>query len=115
VSRRIANAIEYQTPIVVMWSLRPWRDTGDQSLRPYSIEIDPRNTSGSRIPIQPIWVDQQASDLREIDKQTEYLEVGAVAAFTANAFNENCSVVLFSRAFNAPSGMIRHQMFGRLM
>jgi hypothetical protein len=114
VSSRLADAARLHTPVVVMWSLRPWRDTGDQSLRPYAIEVDQRIATGSKVPIQPLWVDQQAADLRALDPQTAFLEVGAVAAFPAGALTDSASVIVYTVSRTDPRGLVREQIFGRL-
>jgi hypothetical protein len=87
VSARIREAITRQTPIVVMWTIRS-QPEGIQ--RPFSTVIVEDGPGGgdswSPRRIEPLWVRQDAEDLRQIDPETPFKEVGVMAAFPRSAF-----------------------------
>jgi len=106
VPKRISDAIRQQTPIVVMWILPPslFRDS-DQDRpasypRPYRITIaEAGNDPLSPNRIEPIWIQQEDSDLQRLDTRTEFEEVGAVAAFPRSAFVPGRQVFIHSAAY----------------
>ena len=87
VSARIREAINKQTPLVVMWTFRS-QPEGIQ--RPFSTVIVEDGPGGgdswSPRRIEPLWVRQDAEDLRQIDPETPFKEVGVMAAFPRSAF-----------------------------
>jgi hypothetical protein len=97
VSSRIIDAIERGMPIVVMWSfpLAQGRD-GNQWPRPFHLAIVERGGDVVGPRIDPMWTAQDAADLRRLDPATEFAEVGAVAAFPAQAFVSGRWIVLYS-------------------
>lgn len=111
---RVAEAIQARTPIVVMWSIRSWRDRGDDSeLRPYHIVIT--RHAERLLDVQPLWIEQDLPELRQLDRHTRFLMVGAVAAFPADAFEPGRVLLLHSRRERTETGMLRrHQVFAGL-
>ena len=105
---RILQAIEQQTPIVVMWTIPP----GPEELvgPPHMIVSD--TTSGSNVP--PIWEAQDARDLRAVDPRTPFQQVGIVAAFPPSAFQPGRVVIIFAPLPDNPAtgGHRRKQVFG---
>jgi hypothetical protein len=108
VPARIARAIEEHTPVVVMWTLDPSLMRGDDPHRPpsyprpYKMAIVPAGqTPLGQHRIDPVWIEQDASVIRELDTQTAFDGVGAVAAFPADAFVRGRLVFLYSDYWSA--------------
>ena len=82
VSARIAAAIRQQTPIVVFWSIPPNASIG---LWPRLVLVE--NGDAWAAPrIEPLWADQTADDLRQLDPTTPFEDMGVMAAFPRSAF-----------------------------
>jgi hypothetical protein len=102
VPKRISDAISQQTPIVVMWSLPPSLFDRDEDRpasypRPYRISIveagkDPRAIDR----LDPVWIQQDALELQQLDTQTNFEDVGAVAAFPRAAFVPGRQVFIYT-------------------
>jgi hypothetical protein len=101
VSPRIADAVRQQLAIVIMWDFpavvgqEPWR-------RPYGMTIVERGSGPYGVRFNPIWVLQTADDLRAIDKETEFQDVGAMAAFAPSAFLTGRQILLYSAISSSP-------------
>lgn len=87
VSARIAEAISRQTPIVVLWTIPPNANSGPWP-RPFSaVIVENGGMSCGTLPrVEPVWADQHADDLRQLDPMTTFDEVGVMAAFPRSAF-----------------------------
>jgi hypothetical protein len=88
VSARIREAISKQTPIVVMWTIPGPQPESIQRLFSTVIVEDGPGGGDSWSPrrIEPLWVQQDAEDLRQIDPETPFKTVGVMAAFPRSAF-----------------------------
>jgi hypothetical protein len=108
ISVRILQAVEQQTPIVVMWTIPP----GPGELVGPSHMIISDTTSGSNVP--PIWEAQDARDLRAVDPRTPFQQVGIVAAFPRSAFQPGRVVIIYAPLPDNPAtgGHRRKQVFG---
>jgi hypothetical protein len=78
----VLQAIEEQTPIVVMWAI-PRGPEGEESPRPFRTFIQSKTTDKN---ILPLWERQDAADVRLIDPRTPFQSVGTMAAFPREAF-----------------------------
>src|SRR5215213_10017060 len=81
---RIQDAIARGTPIIVMWAI-PKGVEADDAPHPFSAVIvddtpDGR-TSWSLKRIEPLWLEQNADELRALDAHTKFRDVGIMAAF----------------------------------
>ena len=87
VSARIAEAISQQTPIVVLWTIPPNANSGPWP-RPFSaVIVENGGMSCGTLPrVEPVWADQRADDLRQLDPTTPFDDVGVMAAFPRSAF-----------------------------
>jgi hypothetical protein len=92
VTARIEQAIREQTPIVVLWTIPPPANS-EPWPRPFStVIVEPHGDSfgfpspGSGVRVEPLWVEQHAEDLRQLDRRTEFGEVGVMAAYPRHAF-----------------------------
>jgi hypothetical protein len=121
VPKRIADAVRQQTPIVVMWVLpASLFSNGDPSRppsypRPYKIAIvnagdDP--AGGKRV--DPIWIQQEASELRQIDSRTPFEEVGAVAAFPRDAFVPGRHLFIYSDYWTEQKQFAGHRIWATI-
>lgn len=118
VSQRIIEAVRRQTPIVVMWSLPssftdqyPDPDRPGSYPRPYKIAIvNPSDDPASVNRIDPIWIQQDASELRRLDNRTEYEDVGAMAAFPREAFVPGRQVFIYSDYWNKSKQLVGHRI-----
>ena len=96
VSPRLRSAIRQETPVVVMWNLA----MGDLSAasRPYKLAV--LESAGLIAPdsmrVEPLWIDQQAADLAQLDDRLTHEDIGAVAAFPREAFAPGRWVYLYS-------------------
>jgi hypothetical protein len=86
VSPRLRRATKQGTPVVVMWNLA----IGDMSAasRPFKLAVlESAGRDGSDpTGVQPLWLDQQAADLVQLDDRLTHEDIGAVAAFPREAF-----------------------------
>jgi len=105
---RILEAVEKQTPIVVMWTIPP----GPEELVGPSHTLISDTISGNHVP--PLWEARDASDLRLIDPRTPFQQVGVVAAFSLSAFQPGRIVIIYASLPNNPAtgGHRRVQVFG---
>ena len=93
----ISAAVQQQTPIVVMWTIPP---TGGSPPwpRPFSVLIAEEGDSvGGKLKVEPVWTLQNADDLRRLDRQTSFQDVGVMAAFPRSAFVPGRKVVIYLR------------------
>lgn len=106
---RILQAIEQQTAIVVMWAIPP-ADEVEIPVSGYHARIMD-TASGSNVP--PVWETRDASDLRQIDRQTPFQQVGIVAAFPRSAFKPGGVAVIYADISDGAAGSHRTvQVFG---
>ena len=105
---RILEAVEKQTPIVVMWTIPPGPE---EPVGPFQAVISDTR-SGNRVP--PLWEARDASDLRLIDPRTPFQQVGVVAAFPLSAFQPGRIVIIYASLPDNPAtgGHRRVQVFG---
>ena len=102
-SERLARAAKFETPIVVMWSIPNSVDV-DPVGRPYRMAIVEPSVGlefAVRHPLQriePLWIDQQATDLGELDRRVRRDDVGAMAAFPRSAFIPGRRICLYSES-----------------
>ena len=103
VSARIDRAIREQTPIVVLWTMPPPANS-EPWPRPFStVIIDSPGDSfafpspGQGVRIEPLWVEQHADDLRQLDRRTEFVEVGIMAGYPRSAFVPGRLVTIYRR------------------
>jgi hypothetical protein len=100
----ILQAVEQQTPILVMWTI-PAGPALEESIGPFHAHIWD-TTSGNVVP--PTWEIQDASDLRLIDPQALFQQVGVVAAFPRSAFQAGrIAVISAELPDNAATGSHR--------
>ena len=111
VPSRIIQAVEQQTPIVVMWTI-PAGPTQEARGPSHLVITDTR--SGNTI--VPVWETQHAGDLHVLDPRTPFQDVGAVAAFPISAFQPGRVVVIYALLPDDPvTGSHRRvQVFGHL-
>jgi hypothetical protein len=94
VPARVRAAIRQQTPIVVLWTIPPV--AGDPPVdRPFSAVIVERGEYTSVPRTEPLWIEQQAEDLRQLDPQRSFQEVGVMAAFPRSAFVRGHTVIVY--------------------
>jgi hypothetical protein len=88
---RVLQAIERQTPIVVMWSVAP----GPSQVipRPYTVVVRDTVTGTEAA---PVWERQDATDIQLIDRRTFFQDVGTMAAFPRDAFRPGGIVIVTS-------------------
>lgn len=117
IPQRIADAIRDQTPIVVMWSLPHSFTDRDPDRpvsypRPYKVSIvEQRNDPSGPYRIDPIWIQQEATEIRQLDKHTTFEEVGAVAAFPRTAFVRGREVFITSTGYwNSNKLLVEHSV-----
>ena len=105
----ITKAIKEQTPIVVMWTFPDGAFTKDIT-RPFNTRIW-NTTSGANI--KPLWEKQDAADLRVLDPERQFQNVGTMAAFPRAAFQAGRIVVLYAELPQDGTGRHRKvQVFG---
>jgi hypothetical protein len=93
----ISDAVQQQTPIVVMWTIPPVGG-GPPWPRPFSVLIAEEGDSvGGKLKVEPVWTLQNADDLRRLDSQTSFRDVGVMAAFPRSAFVPGRLVVIYLR------------------
>jgi hypothetical protein len=86
VASRITDAIRDNTPIVVMWRM-PLPAPETITTAPYKMAIVERNgdpVNPDRI--EPLWIQQDASGIAQLDSRISADKVAAVAAFPRSAF-----------------------------
>ena len=103
VSARIEQAIREQTPIVVLWTIPPHANS-EPWPRPFAtVIVDGGGDSfgfpstGQGVRIEPLWVEQHANDLRQLDHLTEFVEVGVMAGYPRSAFVPGRLVTVYRR------------------
>jgi hypothetical protein len=93
----ISNAVQQQTPIVVMWTIPPMADSSPWP-RPFSVLIAEEGDSiGGKLKVEPVWTLQNADDLCRLDSETSFQDVGVMAAFPRSAFVPGRLVVIYLR------------------
>lgn len=114
VTPRIATAIRDQTPIVVMWTFPPGLVL-EGLTRPFSVVITEQGSSWGWPRTEPLWVRQDANDLRMLDPRMPDGEVGVMAAFPRSAFVPGYIVSLYADLPAYRAGQHRGvQVFGRI-
>ena len=94
VSARVRDAIHEQTPIVVLWTIPPI--AGAPPLpRPFSAVIVERGGYSAVPRTEPLWIEQHAEDMRRLDPQRSFQDVGVMAAFPRSAFVPGHSVIIY--------------------
>ena len=103
VSPRIARATQEQTPIVVLWTIPPSANA-EPYPRPFStVIVEPHGDSfgfpspGTGVRVEPLWVEQQADDLRLLDRRTEFTDVGVMAGYPRSAFVPGRLITIYLR------------------
>jgi hypothetical protein len=114
VTDRIRDAIRLQTPIVLLWTIPPSADSPPFP-RPYSAVIE-RPDGNSSVPrVEPLWVEQDAEELRRLDPARSFESVGVVAAFPRSAFVSGSVVIIYRDFGRSESGQSRRvQRFGAI-
>jgi hypothetical protein len=110
----VSAAIREQTPIVVLWTIPP--NGGEPPFeRPFSTVIVERGGYSSVPRVEPVWVEQDADDLRQLDYERVFQEVGVMAAFPRAAFVPGHIVVIY-RVLPPPEPGAQSavQRFGRI-
>ena len=118
VTARIEQAIREQTPIVVLWAIPPTANS-EPLPRPFStVIVEPHGDSfgfpspGSGVRVEPLWVEQHAEELRQLDRRTEFGDVGVMAAFPRPAFVPGRLITIYLRLRAESGGERRVQRFG---
>jgi hypothetical protein len=96
VSPRLRSAIRQETPVVVMWNLAI--GVLSAASRPYKLGVleSPGLVAPDSMRVEPLWIDQQAADLAQLDDRLTHEDIGAVAAFPREAFAPDRWVYLYS-------------------
>jgi hypothetical protein len=111
VPARISEAVQQQTPIVVMWTIPPIADFEPWS-RPFSSAIVEEGDSfGGKQRILPLWTQQSADELRQVDTRTAFQDVG-VMAFPRSAFVPGRLVTIYLRLPSEQGQLRGVQRFG---
>jgi hypothetical protein len=120
VSARIEQAIREQTPIVVLWTVPPHANS-EPWPRPFAtVIVDGGGDSfgfpstGQGVRIEPLWVEQRANDLRQLDRLTEFVEVGVMAGYPRSAFVPGRLVTVYRRLPRELGRGTGVQRFGRI-
>ena len=93
----ISDAVQQQTPIVVMWTIPPMADLPPWP-RPFSALIAEEGDSvGGKLKVEPVWIRQNADELHRLDSHTSFQDVGVMAAFPRSAFVPGRKVVIYLR------------------
>lgn len=112
VPTRLREAVQHQTPIVVMWTIPPIGGS-EPWVRPFSSAIVEEGDSfGGKLRILPVWTDQSANDLRQLDTRTSFQEVGVMAAFPRSAFVPGRLVTIYLRLPSEPKQLRGVQRLG---
>jgi hypothetical protein len=73
--------------------------------------VERRNDPSGPYRIDPIWIQQEATEIRQLDKHTPFEEVGAVAAFPRTAFVRGREVFITSTEYqNSNRQFIEHRI-----
>ena len=114
VSERINDAIRHQTAIVVLWTIPPI--AGEPPVpRPFSAVIVEHGDYGSVPRTEPLWIEQHADDIRQLDPQRRFQEVGVMAGFERSAFVAGHSIIIYRQLPPSELGASRYtQRFGRI-
>jgi hypothetical protein len=108
----IRNAVRQQTPIVVMWTIPPMADSPPWP-RPFSAAVvEDGDSVGGKLRIEPLWTQQHADELRQLDTHTSFQDVGVMAAFPRSAFIPGRVVVIYLRLPSEPGRYRGVQRFG---
>lgn len=113
---RIVHAIRDGTPIVVMWEFPEGPPDLSRPQRPYHVEINDRSQHMARwMGVQPLWIQQDARELQQIDARAAAHEVGVMAAFPRDAFVRGHLVFFHSHPVQTEYGsMTRSQRWGAI-
>jgi hypothetical protein len=105
---RITEAIRQRTPIVVMWRI-PGIAGADPIPGPYQVSIVERieHATGNPNRIDPVWIQQGASDFPHLPRGTRAEDVGAIVAFPLAAFVPGRKVVIHAQLPPAADGGAR--------
>ena len=118
VTPRITRAIAEQTPLVVLWTIPP-PGNGDPWPRPFAtVIVDGRGDSfgspnpGHGVRIDPLWVEQDADDLRRLDRRTTFADVGIMAAYPRTAFVPGRLITVYRSLPSEPGRLQGVQRYG---
>ena len=94
----ISDAVQQQTPIVVMWTIPPRADSPPWP-RPFSALIAEEGDSvgGKLESLNQSGIRQNADELHRLDSHTSFQDVGVMAAFPRSAFVPGRKVVIYLR------------------
>lgn len=114
VSQRVNDAMRQHTAIVVLWTIPPIG--GEPPVpRPFSAVIVERGDYSSAPRTEPLWIEQHADDIRQLDPQRQFKEIGVMAGFNRSAFVPGHSVIIYRRLPPSELGATRAtQRFGRI-
>jgi hypothetical protein len=90
----VRDAIRELTPIVVLWTI-PAVAGEPPVARPFSAVIVERGDYNAVPRSEPLWVEQHAEDIRQLDPQRSFQDVGVMAAFPRAAFVPGHSVIIY--------------------
>jgi hypothetical protein len=117
VPQRIVEAIRQETPIVVMWSLPDSLTQRDDERppsypRPYKLAIvEPGGDPTGPDRIEPIWIEQEASVIQQLDAHTAFQEVGAVASFPRGALVPGRELFIYTSEYlNQRKQLVGHRI-----
>lgn len=116
VPARLAEAVRQQTPVVVMWKIPATADFGPIPT-PYKmaiVEHDSGSPATDPNRIEPAWIQQDASELVQLDSRLRPEDVGAVAAFPRAAFLPGRRISLYSDYPIENRGLRVHSRSGRV-
>ena len=111
VSVRINEAIRQRTPVIVMWRLPATADSPAPP-RPYRMAILERagdNPTAEVQKIEPLWIEQEATDLAALDERIGREEGGAMAAFPSGSLAPGRWVYIYSNPLRLEA---KHYTFG---
>lgn len=104
VPQRVHDAIQQQTPIVVLWTIPP--KAGDPPWpRPFSAVIVEHGDYSSVPRVEPLWIEQGADEIRRLDHSRSFAEIGVVAAFPRSAFVPGHRVIIYRALPRTDTGM----------
>jgi hypothetical protein len=114
VSQRVNDAIRQETAIVVLWTIPPIE--GEPPVpRPFSAVIVQRGDYWAVPRTEPLWIEQHADDVRQLDPQRQFKEVGVMAGFNRSAFVPGHAIIIYRRLPPSELGASRAtQRFGRI-
>jgi hypothetical protein len=109
-SVRITEAIHQRTTIVVMWSL-PATSESPAPPRPYKMAVLERagDNPATAHKVDPLWIQQDATELAVLDARLRRQKVGAMAAFPGDAFAPGRWVYIYSGPHRLDTGAQRIQ------